>query len=318
MPKVSIIIVNYKGWQETIRCLKSIAELDYPNFDVFVVENGSPNESFERIQGFIQKQKFQSLKITLIKSKENLGFAGGCNLGIKKVREKGADYFLLLNPDTLVTKDFLDRLIQVAENPQKYQAIRNKTKQGKKIGFLGPRILYQDKKTVYSNGGIIHKTLTRAELKDHGKNKDELQEKEPFLTGYVTGTALLVSKRALENVGLMDESYFLYYEDSDWALQAAKKGYVHFIVPRAVIFHKGYHSTEYLSFNYIYYLTRNGYYLAWKNGSLHHRIFVIFYSFYKLTKQPLKIFLPQKRKWIRPIAKATWDFWRKKTGLVNS
>ena len=316
MPKVSIIIVNYKGWQETAQCLQSLLKSNYPSFEVFVVENGSPNNSSERLEQFIQKLKDQNQKVNLIQSKENLGFARGCNLGIKTAQKKGTDYFLLLNPDTVVTENFLKELVKVAENPQRHQITKNKIKQGKKLGFLGPRIIYQDKKTVYSNGGFINRTLTSAVLKDHGRDKNKLREKEPFLTDYVTGTALLLSKKTLDDLGLMDESYFLYYEDSDWALRAAKKNYFHIIVPNAIIFHKGYHATGYLSFDYIYYLTRNGYYLAWKDGNLWQKTFVVFYSFYKLLKQPLKIFLPQKRKWIRPILRATWDFWRGKKGRV--
>jgi GT2 family glycosyltransferase len=319
MPKVSIIIVNYKGWQETVGCLKSLAKLDYPNFDIIIIENGSPNNSYEKIKDFLKHLTPNSKhsKARLIESKENLGFAGGCNLGIKKAKELGTNYFLLLNPDTTVEPDFLKKLIRVAVKPESYKAIKDEIKRGKKLGFLGPRIFYEDKKTIYSNGGFINKNLISAILKDHGKIKKQLSNNnEPFITNYITGTALLLSKEVLEDIGLMDESYFLYYEDSDWAVKARKKNYFHTIVPNAIIYHKGYHSTEYLSFDYIYYLTRNGYFLAWKNGNLRQKIFVVFYSVYKLTKQPVKLFLPKKRKWVMPIIKATWDFWRGKCGKI--
>ncbi len=317
-PKVSIIIVNYKGWQETIDCLKSLAKLDYPDFDIIIIENGSPNDSFKKIKDFLKHSTPDSKHPTvrLIESKKNLGFAGGCNLGIRKAKKSGTDYFLLLNPDTTVESDFLRKLIGVAIKTESYKAIKDEIRKGKKLGFLGPRIFYEDKKTIYSNGGFINKNLTSAILKDHGKTKEQLNNNEPFITNYITGTALLLSKKVLKNIGLMDESYFLYYEDSDWAIKAREKKYFHAIVPNAIIYHKGYHSTEYLSFNYIYYLTRNGYFLAWKNGNLWQKIFVIFYSAYKLTKQPIKLFLPKKRKWVKPIIKATWDFWRGKCGKL--
>ncbi len=318
-PKVAIIVVNYKGFKETIDCLKSLFELDYPNFNIIVIENSSPNNSFEKIRNFLKRLTPDSkrLRIRLIKSKENLGFAGGCNLGIKKAEKLGADYFLLLNPDTTVEPDFLKKLIKVAVKPESYKAIKTKVKKGEKLGFLGPRIFYEDKETVYSNGGFINKKLTGAILKDHGKAKKELNNSnEPFITNYITGTALLLSKKVLKDIGLMDESYFLYYEDSDWAIKAREKNYFHVIVPSAIIYHKGYHAIEYLSFNYIYYLTRNGYFLAWKNGNLWKKNFVVFYSIYKLIKQPIKIFLPKKRKWVKPIIKATCDFWRGKTGKI--
>jgi len=317
--KVSIIIVNYNGFKETIGCLKSLSKLDYPNFDIIVIENGSSNDSYKKISKFIQIFLIHKLRliIKLIKSKKNLGFAGGCNLGIKKAEELESDYFLLLNPDTTAEPDFLKKLIETAVKPKSYKAIKTEIKKGKKLGFLGPRIFYEDKKTIYSNGGFINKNLTSAILKDHGKTKKQLSNNnEPFITDYITGTALLLSKKTLNEIGYMDESYFLYYEDSDWAIKARKKRYFHIIVPSAVVYHKGYHSTEYLSFNYIYYLTRNGYFLAWKNGNLRQKIFVIFYSVYKLLKQPVKLFLPKKRKWVKPIIKATWDFWRGKCGKI--
>ncbi|MFA6992716.1 MAG: glycosyltransferase, partial [Candidatus Gracilibacteria bacterium] len=161
-PKVSIIIVNYNGYEETIDCLKSLVEIDYSNFNIFVIENGSSNDSFKKISDFIKEVNLQS-RIKLILSKDNLGFAGGCNLGIKEAQKSDVDYFLLLNPDTKVEKGFLSKLIEVSENSQNYSELRNK-----KIGFLGPRIFYEDKKTVYSNGGFVNKFLISAVLKDHG------------------------------------------------------------------------------------------------------------------------------------------------------
>jgi len=305
-PKVSIVIVNYKGFEDTIGCLESISGLDYPNFNVIVVENNSPNESFKELKNYIEKN--QKFSIKLIKSKENLGFAGGCNLSIKEARKLNTDYFLLLNPDTKVEPDFLKKLIEVVVKPE---IIANK-----KLGFLGPRIFYENKETTYSNGGLLNKFLTRGILKDHGKNKKELKEKKPFVTDYVTGTALLVSKEVVTDIGLMREDYFLYYEEADWAIRAKKRGYSHFIIPDSIIYHKGYHSTTYLSFNYIYYLIRNGYYLAWWNGNILQKVFVIFYSLYKFIKQFPKLFIPSKMKWARPIWRASWDFWRGKTGKL--
>jgi len=319
MPKVSIIIVNYNGFKETIDCLKSLAKLDYPNFNIVIIENGSPNDSYKNLLGFLQKSAIRDSQpiIKLIKSERNLGFAGGCNLGIKKAKELGANYFLLLNPDTTVEPCFLKKLIGVAVKPESYKAIKDKIKKGEKLGFLGPRIFYEDKKTVYSNGGFINKNLTSATLKDHGKTKKGLNNNNPFITDYITGTALLLSEKVLDDIGYMDEDYFLYYEDSDWAIKARKKRYFHAIVPNVTIYHKGYHSTEYLSFNYIYYLTRNGYFLGRKNGNLRQKVFVIFYSVYKLIKQPFKLFLPKKRKWVKPVIKATWDFWRGRCGEIK-
>lgn len=305
LPKVSIIILNYKGFEDTIKCLKSLKEITYPNFNVLVVDNASPNESVEKIQEFIDKQKDKKPQIKLFKIKENDGFAAGCNVGLEKVFQQDADYALLLNPDTFVEKDFLEKLIEVVENSEKFS----------KIGFLAPRIFYADKKTIYFNGGKMNRGFIGAVPKDHGKSKDGIKlEKKPFLSDYISGTCLLVSKSVYKEVGPMDEDYFMYCEDADWALRAKKKGFSHFIVPDAVIYHEGYHSTGYLSYFYIYYLVRNGYFLAKKRGAWWQKIYVYIYSFLKFLKQFPKLPFISKRKWAGPIMKATIDFWRGKRG----
>lgn len=298
-PKVSIIILNYKGFEDTIKCLKSLKKISYSNFDVLIVDNASPNESVEKIREFDKN-------IQLIEVKENNGFAAGCNIGFKKVFQQAADYALLLNPDTWVEKDFLDKLVEIAENPP----------QGKKLGFLAPRMFYADKKTIYFNGGIVNKTLTGAVPKDHGKLKTQVKlEKKPFLTDYTTGTCVLISRSVYKEVGPMDEDYFMYCEDADWAIRAKRKGFSHFVVPDSVIYHVGYHSTGYLSFFYIYYLTRNGYLMAKKIGNWSQKIYAYIHSFLKFLKQPLKwLFFPAKRKWANPIMKAIIDFWLGKKG----
>lgn len=301
LPKVSIIILNYKGFGDTIECLKSLREITYPIFNVLVVDNASPNESVKKIEEFISEQENEKLEIEFIKAEKNNGFAAGCNIGLKKVFEKGADYALLLNPDTFVEKDFLDKLIEIAEKPLK----------DKKIGFLAPRIFYADKKTIYFNGGKINWSFIRAFPRDHGKSVDQVKpEKEPFVSDYISGTCLLISKSAYEEVGPMDEDYFMYCEDADWAIQAKKKRFSHFVVPDSVIYHKGYHSTGYLSYFYIYYLVRNGYFLAKNRGAWWQKIFVYIYSFLKFLKQFPKLPFVSKRKWASPIMKATIDFWR--------
>ncbi len=319
-PKVSIIVLNYKGFKETIKCLESLKEITYPNFNVLVIDNASPNESMEKIQEFINNQAKEKggrkIEIKLIKAEKNNGFAAGNNLGFKKVFEEGAKYALILNPDTWVEKDFLEKLIEVAENPEKFSFLEKEIKKNKKPGFLAPRIFYIDKKTLYFNGGKINWSFIQAVPKNHGKTIDQIElEKEPFVSDYISGTCLLISESVYKKMGPMSEDYFMYYEDVDWALQAEKKGFFHAVAPEAVIYHQGYHSTGYLSYFYIYYLTRNGYFLAKKRGAWWQKIYVYFYSFWKFLKQPPKwLLFPSKKKWAGPIIRATLDFWLGKKG----
>ena len=106
--KVAIVIVNYNGWKDTVECLHSLEDITYKNFEVFIVDNASTDQSCEKLRKEIGKV---SIRATLIEETENKGFSAGNNIGIQYALEKQFDYFLMLNNDTLVKKDFLDELL---------------------------------------------------------------------------------------------------------------------------------------------------------------------------------------------------------------
>jgi len=338
--KVAIIILNYNCWQDSIETIESVLKNDYSNFEIIVIDNYSSDDSWEKLSHWYNKQKNKALsatsKILLMKNEVNSGFAGGNNLGIKIALERGADYILILNPDVEVKPNFLTELMN--------WALKNKSK---KIGFLGPRIFYyHNRNLIYSNGGKINWSLTKGELIDNGKDFQKLKTQnsklktlvkrfpdaylktqnvgniedvkdEPFKTDYVSGTALLVSKEVLKDIGLMDESFFLYYEDTEWALRASKKGYQHFIVPTSIIYHKESVSTGKFSYNYIYYHTRNALMMAKKHGNIFIKIYLIFFIIQKTLKQILKlIFIPSKRLWAVALLKGIFDFIKNKKGKL--
>ena len=116
-PKVSIILVNYNGYRDTIECLQSLRKITYPNHEVVVIDNASTNESVEEIGDFIREGEI------LIPSEVNGGFSAGNNIGIKYAIDHNADYCLLLNNDTEVQKDFLTELVKTAERYQRKAVI---------------------------------------------------------------------------------------------------------------------------------------------------------------------------------------------------
>ena len=118
LPKVFIIILNWNNWVDTKDCLESLKTNGYQNCEVVVVDNGSD-----------EKPEITNPKIKVIYNKENLGFSGGNNVGIKYALENGADYVLILNNDTIASDDFLVKLVEAGESD-------------KKIGFLGPKIYF--------------------------------------------------------------------------------------------------------------------------------------------------------------------------------
>lgn len=293
-PKVAVVILNYRVWPETLRCVRSVLNSTYKNVLVLVIDNHSPDDSVKQLTRRLPKS------VNFIAHNQNAGYAGGNNLGLKWALKKGAAYVLILNPDTVVAPRAIGELVKFAESPA-----------AAKVGFLGPRIFYPNK-TIYSDGGDISWTLTKATLRRHGHSPVRRRlARAPFACGYITGTALFARSRVIKAIGLMREEFFLYYEDTDWSLRCRRAGYKLMIVPAAVVCHEGYKSTGLLSESYIYYHTRNGLYLAFWNGSLLIRILAIALSVIKLLKQPVKYILkPKQRAWVKPVVWGIIDAWR--------
>jgi len=298
LPKVFIIILNWNGWRDTIECIESLKKLNYPNYEVVIVDNGSTDESPQ-----ILPQKFP--KIKLIETGKNLGFAGGNNVGIKYALEKSADYILLLNNDALVDSGFLKESVRVGESDQK-------------IGILGPKIYFYDTETnkktnkIWFAGGKINKILTKGTHINYGQI--DKYDGRLRTVDYITGCAILVKREVIKKIGPMNEDYFLYYEDADWCLRARKRGFKCVLVPKAKIWHKCSRSAQEGSPSYIYYHSRNGLMLARYNGSLFIRLAAYLQSLWILAKQIIKLAIPSKRIWARAVIRGIMDFYRGRVG----
>ena len=281
-PHVSIIILNWNGWEDTIECLESVYQTNYHNLDVILVDNASEDESLEKIRDYcsgnlkVESSFFKynpenkpikvreysedfensqgSLKIenstlpqlTLIKNKKNYGFPGGNNIGMKHaLKFFNPDYILLLNNDTVVEENFLGELIEKGESRED-------------IGILGPKIYFYDEpNTIWSAGCKISWKLSRGiQIGTNEIDKGQYDtEKE---VEYVSGSAFLIKKEVIEKIGLMDETYFLYFEESDWTLRANQEGYNSLYVPSGSVWHKVSRSGGGISNPIgLYYITRN-------------------------------------------------------------
>ena len=237
-PLVSIIILNWNGWRDTLACVESCRQLTWPNFRIVVVENASSDGS----EGFLR----QHLKdVEIIQSGANLGFAGGCNVGIRRALEYGANYVWLLNNDAVAAPEALTALVETME--------RNQT-----AAIAGSKIYYHDDpRRIWSAGGAWRKG--RLALRQRGANQlDRGQFEETCAVESVSGCSMLVRAAAIEKIGLMDEAYFLYWEDTEWCARAMKLGYQLLFVPGSQVWHKVSTSTRQSSFTQYYYFTRNG------------------------------------------------------------
>lgn len=211
-PKVSIVVLNWNGGGDVIECLKSVRDIDYPDYEIIVVDNGSTDGSVAEIG-----QKFPDIKV--IENSENLGFAEGNNVGI---RAATGDYIMLLNQDTVAGKSMLKDLVQVMEADDN-------------IGIVGPMILYYDEPDkIWCAGSKLH--FAYASHIGKGARKEFFTRS--CSVDYIAGCAMLVKKEVLNKIGLLASEYFLYFEDADFCLRARKAGYKCVYVPSPTVWHK--------------------------------------------------------------------------------
>lgn len=254
---VYIIIVNYNNYKDTIECVDSVNEILYPNYKVVVVDNGSTDNSVFYLKKYLNN-------CIVIENKKNLGFAGGNNIGIKYALKNNADYVLLLNNDTVVEKNFLDELIKVSVSD-------------KSIGIVGGKIYYYfEPNRIWYAGGKINKFTGLTRHIGVGDIDREIYN-SVCDTQYVTGCMMLVRREAIEKAGLMDEKYFLYYEETDWNVRIKKSGYRVVYAPCSVIYHKISATTKKINYNVGCYFDRNRYYFVIKNFGYLNRLFIYFY-----------------------------------------
>jgi GT2 family glycosyltransferase len=293
-PRVAIIILNWNGWENTIECLESLFNINYPNYYIILVDNDSDDNSIIKIMEYcrgkispesnyfkynknnkpikIKKVNYDEIKtvklekdyinlpnkeknIILLENDKNYGFAEGNNIAIRFVMKNlDPEYLLLLNNDTVVDNRFLTELINVA--------IKNVD-----IGFVGPKIYEYDKdeisKTISFAGGNLNNYTSQPHPIGAGQ-LDKTQYDSDRQVDYVEGSCILIKKDLIKQVGLLDKEYFTYWEEIDWCIRGQKKGFKSFYSYKSIIWHKGYASD--LSANSIYYMIKNRFLYINKNA----------------------------------------------------
>lgn len=217
---VYIIILNYNNYKDTIECVNSVIDIEYENIKILIVDNNSTNDSYKKL-----KEEFNN-KVILIKSKKNLGYAGGNNLGIKYALDNNADYICILNNDTLVPKTFLTRMIPFME-------------QNGEFAIVGPTILYDNiDNLVQSTGAKIDMIRGKTPSINRGKKYCEIKQKI-INCDYIGGACILLRSEVIKKIGYIPENYFLFYEETEWCYNAKKKGFPVICYTNEYIIHKG-------------------------------------------------------------------------------
>ncbi len=217
--KIFIILLNYKGYDDTVECIKSLENINYKNYKIVVVDNNSPDNSYTKLY-----KEFGEAYI-FIKARENGGFAKGNNLGIKYAIDHGADYILLLNNDTLVHKDLIEELLKPF-------------KEEENLGLTTGKIYYEEKRdTLWFAGGVFNEKRFYGMHLGQG-HKDNGDYDKPGEITFSTGCLMMIRKEVFYKLGYLPEEYFMYYEDVDFCIKLREAGYRLWYNPRAIIYHK--------------------------------------------------------------------------------
>ena len=257
--KVNVVILNWNRKDVLLECLKAVYELDYPLYEVIVVDNASTDGSVEAV-----KQNFPD--VVLIENDKNYGAIGGKNIGLRKALESPVDYIYMVDNDIIGAKDSLSKLVEVAESDPN-------------VGMVGAMMYDLSKPDIIlSAGGIIDYTENVSRGRgDAQKDVGQFNKVEPV--DYLWGGALLARKKVLQEVGLFDPGYVGYwFEDTDLSVRVRKAGYQILFCPFAKVWHKPHATVEQFSFRKKYLATRNAIRFMKKHAPLHGWIKYLFFA----------------------------------------
>jgi GT2 family glycosyltransferase len=291
LPPVTVLLLNWNGWRDTVECLESLFRLDYPRWNVIVCDNASTDDSVDRIRSWANGQlqvaletpvtlrhlvdppvakpipfgersaatgsipgSFEPRSVSLMRIDENLGFAGGNNVGLRHLMStKAAKYVWILNNDVVVAPDSLTRLIACAEADTR-------------IGGVGGTLYeYSDPSTIQNRAGGRFAAWqgVSVPLKQVRMRVSARGDREQAID-FLSGTCLLAPIEVIRRVGLIDEKYFMYAEDVDYSLRIRDAGFSLAYAPDASVWHKGGASTVHRSAAHDYYIVRNSLHLVRK------------------------------------------------------
>jgi GT2 family glycosyltransferase len=343
LQKVYILIINWNNWEDTVECLESVFQGSYPNFQVICIDNGSTDGSEQKIKDWAggkitasnvffefnadnkpiqfitydketaenggDPEKESSLvhkgaghALIFIRTGSNYGYAGGNNIGMRYVLKKGDGQLVwILNNDTVVDRDALSEMIAGIDNSPG-------------VGMAGSKLLYFDKVNVLQSAGGCNLSAWSGNTRLIANNQeDDGRWDEPSEPDYICGASLLVKREAIENIGLMDENYFLYWEDADWGVRARREGYRLLYCPKSRVWHKEGGTGGGVNLTTDYYWTRNGLFFMKK----FYPVFLPLIPFSYFIKYTLVRLIRKKPLNFLGFSRGVLDFIRGRTGKIK-
>jgi GT2 family glycosyltransferase len=219
LPRVCAVVLNWNNFEDSRRCLDSLEGSGYPNLRIILVDNSSQDGSAQRLHKELPH-------LTLLLNPTNLGFAGGCNVGMREaLKDPECVYVFLLNNDATLSPGTLQTAVSFAEDDQR-------------IGLLSGKILSSPaEKTIWYAGGRIDRWRGRAVVRGFGE-VDRGQYDSPCEVGFVTGAMMLIKRVVLEDAGLLPEEYFFGIEEWDYSLRVKRAGYKLYYFPDLLAHHR--------------------------------------------------------------------------------
>ena len=296
-PLVLIVLINWNSFEETQAAVESVLRMDYPNFRVLIIDNGSKDHSVSQLR------EITGGRVNLLESRENTGYTGGCNLGIEQALSIGAQYVWLLNNDAVVERDVLSSLVVTAE-------------QDKRIGLITPRIATLNGERITFAGGVISTKKAFYNETNDPVVAAEWAAQYPE-AGLVIGTAMLVRVELVRRIGMLDTTFFAYFEDIDYSARSVAAGFRNVVDSNSVVRHfEKNRNTKPLEIkpHYWYYMARN--------ESRFWRKHLGFLGSLRLSWDSFNRFLRNRNRLSgKPesdaILAGLWDGWRNRGGAYN-
>ncbi|MCX7965060.1 MAG: glycosyltransferase family 2 protein [Syntrophorhabdaceae bacterium] len=246
MPKVTVIIINFNAPDNTIKCIDALKSQTFKDFDVVLIDNGSDLDSINTLKIFLSERDFFDFKITFVQLNKNLGFSGGNNKALELSTGK---YIALLNNDTVAEPNWLGELVSAMEMYPE-------------VGACASKILVYDSHIIDSAGDGFLRTL-KGYKRGEGKNKESYSNRE-FVFG-ACAAAALYRKEMIDEIGFLDEDFFLIHEDTDFNFRIQLAGWKVLYVPTAIVYHKVRSSIKRHSYIETFFTMRNSYLLKIKS-----------------------------------------------------
>jgi GT2 family glycosyltransferase len=212
--RVGVIVLNYNGKDDTLLCIASLKKQTYSDIEIILVDNGSKDTT-----------GFRELGVCFIENKDNLGFAEGNNVGIRVAMDKKVDAYFLLNNDTEIEPDCIEKLVAFSKKHPN--------------SILGARLLHFNERSKIDHlGGFWNPKTANFDLIAHRSIFDQTLHGNPIVCDFVCGAAFFIPNKVLQATGFLEPTFFLIWEESDFCMRAGRLGFSSIYCPEAIVYHK--------------------------------------------------------------------------------